>query len=309
MLKRNDANYGKGKTIVVSDDDIESDEARQKNQLAHRTAMLVRQTIDSDQYQPPLLPEVAVSLSEMAGKPNVSIRDVEALVTRDPTVAARVVAVANSAFYNRGTSIKSLRAAITRLGLSEVRDVAFQVVAKTRIFRVPGYTERMRELFDAAQAAGLVTRKLCRILRFESELAYLCGLLHDMGEAIILGIIGDNCRENKTTPPSLKALDDAIVTYHSAAGARVCSLWGLSETIADAVRCHHSPDRSENPSQMATVVAVADICLAHAGIGCETKRVDPLQEPLFYRLNLNPEQVEELLSFADAVGENEDSLS
>ncbi|MDJ0762258.1 MAG: HDOD domain-containing protein [Myxococcota bacterium] len=276
-----------------------------EDELTRKVGATVMRELGSETYQPPLLPEVALSLSEMANQRDVSIREVENAVSRDPAVAARVVSVANSAFYSRGTPIRSLRSAITRLGLAEIRDVAFQVVAQTRIFRVRGYGDHMRRLFSAAQAAGLIARKTCQMLRFESEMAYLCGLLHDMGEAIILSVIAEAQREKRAALPELTTLRPVLDLLHATAGARVCSKWGLPELITDAVRHHHSPQKSETSSQMATVVAIGDILLAHAGIGCEKKPVVPLEEPMFYRVNLTPPDVEALIEYAEAIGEDE----
>src|SRR5690242_147954 len=94
----------------------------------------VVRTIDSGKFALPLLPEIAMTLSRVASKPNVPMREVEAAVSRDPSVAARVLSVANSAAYNRGTPVNSLGTAIVRLGLGRVRDLAYQVVAQNRIF-------------------------------------------------------------------------------------------------------------------------------------------------------------------------------
>ncbi|MCP4599651.1 MAG: HDOD domain-containing protein [Proteobacteria bacterium] len=306
MKKVINASYGRGMTTVDSD---EMDQLlKEDREFVHEIAMMVKQTLDSEDFKPPLLPEVAISLSKMAHEPNVSIREVEAVVQRDPVVAARVVAVANSAFYSRGTPIRSLRSAITRLGLAEVRDIAFQVVAQTRIFRVKGYINHVRNLFEAAQACGIIARKMCKMLRFESELAYLCGLLHDMGEAIILGIVGDNYNQRKLPVPPLDQLGQAIEEYHAAAGAKICNLWGLPDLIADALTYHQRPEQSNNASQMATVVAISDILLAHAGIATEQTKIDPLREPLFFRLNMTPEQVEDLVAFVESLAENPDGF-
>ncbi len=106
-----DIHRGKG-THEVADDEVEEllvDDAA----LTRQIGMTVKQALDSDDFKPPLLPEVAISLAEMAGKKDISIKKVEMVVKRDPNVAAKVVAVANSAFYSRGIAIRSLRSAIS----------------------------------------------------------------------------------------------------------------------------------------------------------------------------------------------------
>jgi putative nucleotidyltransferase with HDIG domain len=270
---------------------------------------VVQRQLGDPAFQPPILPEVAVALFEIAHRPDVNVAEVEAAVKRDPTVVARVVAAASSAALAQRGPARSLREALVRLGLIQVRDIAFQVTVHARVFRVPAYSANMRELLNRAQAAGIVAREICRLLRFESDLAYLCGLLHDVGQAIIVGIVGEHIKTTGGAPPPLVLLEPTLRALHAEVGARVCSHWKLPETIVDAVRHHHQPEQSSHPAAMALVVAVADVLLGHAGLCGEAKRVEPLAEPLFYRLNLTPKQVAELLRFVEELAANRASWS
>jgi len=237
------------------------------------TAARVKKVIDSPDYTPPLLPDVAVHLTHIANDPNVDMGEVEATICRDPLIAARVISTADSALYASDGPANSLRVAMMRLGLVALRDVAFRVVAQTQIFRVPAYAARMHELFETGLAAGVIAREVCKTLRFGSETAFLCGLLRDMGEAIVLGVVGTESRQRAEKPPSLAAMAPVIDRYHAAAGAQVCRLWKLPETITDSIRFHHQPERSTHPTQMAMVLAVTDVLLQHAGISAGSSRV------------------------------------
>jgi putative nucleotidyltransferase with HDIG domain len=270
-------------------------------------AMLVKRVVEAPDFRPSLLPEVALELMSMANHPDVDLRKVEATVTRDPTVAARLISVANSALFGRGQPVRSLRGAITRLGLAEVRNLAFEVAAQARIFRAAGYAQRMREMFRRARLSGRVAQEICRALGFEPDLAHLCGLLHDMGEPLIFGIVGDAARMKSQPLPAPEVAQTVVDGYHAAAGAVVCRAWKLPECIADAVEHHHQPKLPTHPARMALVVVCADMLLSHAGLMMCTVVVDPLEPPLPYQLGLSPDQVTRLQRFVDQTAAELDS--
>jgi HD-like signal output (HDOD) protein len=279
-----------------------------QNLVDDYSQLLVR-TIESSEYQPPILPEIAVTLTRLVNQPDVSIDTVEKTVSEDPTIAARVVSVANSVFYCRGTPAKTLRTAVMRLGVQEVRDVAFQVVAKTTIFRVPGFQAPMRELLEAAQVSGLLAKKVCETLKFGTETAYLSGLLHDMGKAVILGILGSAIRDAPPGSAEFLALEQTIEQRHAPIGAWVCEKWGLSPDMCETIKYHHRPEASTESWQPAFAVKVSDVLLGHIGIGAPQKRIDPISDPLFKQLNVAPKDVENLIEFAETVLENRSELN
>ncbi|MBN2716794.1 MAG: HDOD domain-containing protein [Deltaproteobacteria bacterium] len=306
MKKGRPADFGKGVYVIDEQKlvDIAGGDA-----ASLQIATLVKGILDSDDYEPPILPEVALSLTQMANRPDVDFHQVEKIVSRDPLVAAKIVAVANSAFYSRGQPVRSLSLAIARLGLAAVRDVAFQVVAQTTIFKASAYTSRMRELYAAAQLAGVIAREICIRLTFESEMAYLCGLLHDMGEAIILGIVANHCKKNKLDPYPAESVQATVELLHAQVGSRICESWGLPRVLSDAILFHHRSTESRDEANMSTVIAVTDLLLRHVGAGVPQQKINPMAEPLFYRLNLTPTQVTALLEFAEEAVQNDEQSS
>ena len=198
-------------------------DAKKAHDRLSTAALDLKRAVEAQDFQPPLLPEVAVRLTELSGTRFVSADGIEKIVARDPAVAGKVLARANSAHASRGVQIQSLRLAITRLGVHEVRDLAFELVARSRLFTVAEHAARMRELLDAAQAAGVLARAVCSSVGLELDLAYLCGLLHDMGEAIILGLCSDAARQHRVAIPD-ELRQGLIERFHSAVGARVWSL-------------------------------------------------------------------------------------
>src|SRR5215468_5619068 len=81
----------------------------------------------SPNYKPPVLPKVAIELTELTRKPNASYEDVVLVLQRDPLVVANVMRVAQSPLYAGRVRLHSLRDAVQRLGTTALRDIVWQV--------------------------------------------------------------------------------------------------------------------------------------------------------------------------------------
>ena len=255
----------------------------------------------------PQLPEVAVALADLAARPGADLREAEVVVSRDPHVAAKIVAIANSPTAKPGSPIRSLGSAISRIGLPAVRDAAFLVSAETRLFRAAGYGDRMASLCEAAQMSGLIAREVCLQLGVDAEHAYLCGLLHDVGEALVLSAIGE-LRRAKGRGAAIDDADEAVALFHADAGARACEGWGLAPEIADAVRFHHAPGGAREPSGMAGILAVVDVLLRHIGVGGEARPLAKEGDPAFRNLRLVPEQIRRLTVSVERIALNDGAM-
>jgi len=270
--------------------------AREEEQSASN---FIREGLESG-WKFPRLPEVAVALAELATRESWDLREAEIVVSRDPSVAAKIVALANSPSTKSGPPIRSLGSAISRLGLPAVRDASFLVAAQTRIFKAAGCAERMEILLEAAKLSGLVAREVCHQLGLPAEHAYLSGLLHDCGVAIALSAKGDARRSRGKGNP-IDDVEDSIVAFHAEIGARACEDWLLPASIVDAVRHHHTPADAKDSSKLAAVVAVVDVLLRHVGVGGEAKPLTRESEPVFRSLGLAPEQIRALAVFSERI--------
>jgi hypothetical protein len=90
-------------------------------------------------------------------------------------------------------------------------------------------------------------------LRFEYD--YLCGLLHDIGEARIYRILA-NYKDTIETP----VLEDLVKRHHRRAGAELAIAWGLPEPIIET--CAHHDDDPAKASHLVKMVMMCDILVA-----------------------------------------------
>lgn len=217
-------------------------------------ARLVRE-LDGGRAALPILPHVAAQAIRFANDPNSDLRKLAELVEADPPIAARLLAVANSVIYSRAVRVSSTRLAIIRLGLEGTRDLLFQVVYASSTVGLPRYQDLVAKSFRRSVLCGVASRLVSDKMRYRFEYDYLCGLLHDIGEARIYRILA-----NFKDPIDPAVIEDLVVRYHRRAGAELAIAWGLPEPIIEA--CAHHHDDPAKASNLVKMVMMADLLVS-----------------------------------------------
>jgi putative nucleotidyltransferase with HDIG domain len=146
--------------------------------------------------------------------------------------------------------------------------------------------------------AGFFSKEIARTRRRNVDVAFLCGLLHDIGKAVLLDNVDRTAAGGEVTvaEPELLA---ALHEHHVPAGVMLANRWKLPEQIAEAMHCHHEPATAARFQDLALTVAFADALAHHTS---PNVFAEPLTEeglrrhPALAGLNLYPDQVTELLA-------------
>jgi HD-like signal output (HDOD) protein len=278
-------NYGRGEYEIDGPDFMLTPEAM----TAH-----LRRTLISPSYKPPLLPSIALELMKVTRQPGVSIAEVRKLLERDALLAAKVLQLAQSALYSRGSPVRSLHDAINLLGLRTLGDLFLQTVLSMRVFRAEGYDRPMAMLMQHSMLTAHVARLACRMTAMPDEYAFMCGLLHDAGMAAGLLIfadsagirsLGDPPRSTRAgatapaalpAPPSYEEVATALDAVHEEASAILAEAWKLSPDMRVVIGSHHHVRINGRVHPLAAVVCVSDWIASEAGAGMGHES-DPMQ--------------------------------
>ena len=225
----------------------------------------IQRTFAKPGYRPPVLPQVALDLMHLAQRPDVDFEKVVQLLERDPVLAARVLSIAQSPLYASRTPILSLRVATIRMGLKTVRDIVMEAAVHLKVFRVPGYEKPMARVARHSTATAHVMRAICRQTRVESEYAFLCGLLHDVGYAASLLALAE---DPKTRGMPYEKVSPVLDEVHEEASGLLARLWKLPEPVQRVVAKHHDL-AAERPELVTAVLIVAEQLCWEAGAGIE----------------------------------------
>ena len=183
----------------------------------------------------PMLPAVAQDALTLVNNPDASVAAFARLIEKDPPIAARFLSVANSALYSRGRKVSSMSEAVMRLGIYGCRDLLMQVVYASTLTGLKKYQDAVQASFRASVMSGLICRAVCAELDIQFREAYLCGLLHDIGESRTYRILSEIAG-----PEEDDDVPDLVQRYHERAGAELARMWKLPDEIQKVCMEHHA---------------------------------------------------------------------
>jgi putative nucleotidyltransferase with HDIG domain len=253
----------------------------------------------------PSLPDVCFEVLELTRDEDADAGALSQVLHRDPALAGHVLRVANSAAIAGHSEISNLRQAIGRLGFAQIAEIALTVTLHGKLFDGRRFTDLVDALWQHATLSAVAAKGIARQIRRNVESVYLCGLLHDVGHAVALGIVQSieariGCFADRCPPQGLFELLDR---HHVAAGLALAEHWHLPVAIRDAIARHGDLAEAgaggatgdEVPCETA-IVTVADLFAAHGAGAFRAVSIDDLRgAPALVALDLYPEDVDELL--------------
>jgi HD-like signal output (HDOD) protein len=258
------------------------------------------QQIAERRLELPMLPQAAADVLAVCSDPGCDAARLAALIQRDQALAAHTLHVSNSAAYAPREPIVSLQQAVSRLGFQTMRDIAVAVALRSRTFAPGGQEQRLRAMWVHSAQSGAWAREIARARRRNVEGAFLSGLLHDIGQPVVLqALLGRPGAAGAA--PEAELQERLIREFHAEAGALVLETWKLPDWMCAAVRWHHDPEAAPMHVEFARTALLADL-LAHASLSPDEATNAVLRtHPVLSDLELYDEDVDALFARREAV--------
>jgi diguanylate cyclase (GGDEF)-like protein len=202
----------------------------------------------------PTLPAVALKILEVARKDDVTVAEMEGVISADPPLAAKVLRIVNSPFYSLPRKVTSVRQAISLLGVNSVKSLALGFSL------VKGNTRKKTGNFDytAFWKKSIIGAVSSRLLASDgsgasSEDCFFLGLLQDIGALALTQLLPRRYAEvmklkQEKQLPLVEAERRVLGFDHAEAGDFLIRGWGLPPTFHLPIRYHHDPERLDNPA-------------------------------------------------------------
>ena len=249
----------------------------------------------------PSLPEITVKLEELLADPDSKQTDIAKLNETEPVLSGKIKTHSNSVYYRGITKNTTIPMAIRRLGLNLVRDLTYSLIL-TKLF-VDKTILKTEQFWIHSLAVASFSRSLANrtaLYKEENELAYLSGLMHDIGLIVFSYIIPDEYLQFLRTDINDKEpLEDnerkKFGIDHAELGALfIEKRWDIHKDIVLAVRQHHFPFKgSIRERHFSQIVHISNGLCNDQGItvgitSCQLPlKEDVLQELFSHIINTN----------------------
>lgn len=205
--------------------------------------------------QPPVSTATLPVLMDAIADHRSTSATVASVVSHDPGLAARVLALANSSQFGLARRVTELSQAITIVGTGVVQTLAIANAAA--VVDTDGI---VTDAHGHGVRVAIAARLLAPAAGVAPDDAFAAGLLHDVGELLLLQDRPTEYAQLKATfrthAGQLQAEKVAFGTDHALIGAEHLLDWRVPDVIADAVADHHDPYRGSAATTI--VVAAAD---------------------------------------------------
>jgi len=246
------------------------------------------------------LPSLAAKIMDLLKDPNSSARDLAGEIKKDQSITARILKIANSAYYGFHREIGNVDRAIVVLGFDEIMNIA-QVVCLMEAFDTEDDSALNRkEFWGHSLGTAHIARALSKRLNDLSPRdAFVMGLLHDFGKVVL----NQHFREEfhymiKTAEDQQRPLHEVCReltgTDHAEIGGMVAESWKLPLPLVRAIRYHHRPESVDKDGREIDVAHLANFFCHRYKIGESGNSV--ADEPNYLsllRLGIKEDQLDE----------------
>lgn len=197
----------------------------------------------------PTLPELYRELTRELASSTCSADRIAEILEQDISISAKVLQLVNSSFFNLSRSVDSLAQATMLLGAETISALAFTSSIFDAFDETTVQTFKIREIFAHSLRVGHMARSIAcetELEKRETEEVMLAGMMHDLGKLALIESGNPTWRRlyfetRKNGLPLEPAERDQLGITHSEIGAYLLGVWGLSNTVIEAVAYHHQP--------------------------------------------------------------------
>jgi diguanylate cyclase (GGDEF)-like protein len=247
---------------------------------------------------------VAISLIRLAGRDDVEISEVAAVLKRDPSLTAKIIQLSNSPLYIGRRPILAVEDAIIRVGLSALSQLAVGItLLSSRHLSCTGFD--LRHFWTQSLAMAISAQTIARRAGgFSPAEMFTLGLLLDFGclamacayPDLYQGVIEKTAGKGNA---ALRAEECKVFEFdHRLASAALLGEWGFPQPFVQAIIATGEEGELLSSHRLARLSQLIDLSRRIGDLAGNQNSPQALSEALdlIPRLDLDPDAFQEILA-------------
>jgi putative nucleotidyltransferase with HDIG domain len=210
----------------------------------------------------PTLNTIIDEILRILADDNSSFHRLFNVVRYDQAISSKVISIANSAYFGRGSQIVHLERAMVAIGFDEIRRIIMCLVfLKEMLSQWKLSQEDLASLWSHTLSVACAAKFLAsKTMAEDREKVFTVSILHDIGK-VPLFIYGDRYRQIlekvRTERSDICSLErDAFGIDHTELGHFISVKWRFPQEFSDVIKGHHGSGEDRGP--FVNIVTKAD---------------------------------------------------
>ena len=244
------------------------------DQSETQLAAAIYKDLTDDRLALPSLPDVAIRVGQALEDETSSAKTIARIVETDPSITAKIVKAANSAYYGGYAPVDNTPDAVVRLGMKVTHNLVLAYTLRD-LFKSKSKTlqKHMQELWQhstrVAAICYMMVRKIPQLRQFNPDEAMLQGLLHDIGVAAII----NRAANYPTLAGSDEAIHFAMQNLRGVVGGAIMEAWRFPhDFVITAIEAETWQRGEDGEADYCDLVIIAQL---HSYIGTEQAKELP----------------------------------
>lgn len=212
------------------------------------------------------LPYIPTKVVELVENPKTSASTLGKLISMDQILTARILKLANSAYYGFPRQISTINLAIVVLGFNTLRDMVMSISMIDQFGLKENQFIEPRQFWRHALAVGMGARALSKMIHYPVPgEVFVGGLIHDIGLAVLFEEFPEvllEAREYAQSEAPAKplgvAMRESVGFSPAEVGAWLVEEWNLPTKLVSAIRYHDRPADDPDNTPLTRLIYLAD---------------------------------------------------
>lgn len=259
----------------------------------------------------PNIPKVVQELIETFDKSEINTDEITKKISMDQALSAKVLRLANTAHYGGSRNVASVKDAVIMLGFNTLRTLVL-ASGFVSAFKPPAGFD-LKGFWNHSFHTAAICKWLSRLARQDAEVAFTCGLLHDVGSLLIHIVYPDqsvSIDNSVALGGDRVQLENTLLGFNFCeVGAELANRWRFPINIVQGIAHQQDPLSSSPAPALAGLIYLSQYIIHALETGATLEQLEAnFPAPVAQALGIDMAKLSDRLEEVTALETDIDSL-